>query len=73
MLYGSGLNDFVAQIDGNGNGGIPKSTGWQLFSITLEGLPAGAHSLVIGGYNNQKSYTNETTEIRIDQVLVTSN
>jgi hypothetical protein len=70
VLYGDGANDYVAQIDGNGNGGIPETTDWQFFSIILENLSAGDHQLVIGGYNNQKSYTNEVTEILIDQIRV---
>ncbi|MFN2302743.1 MAG: hypothetical protein ACK2TV_03335, partial [Anaerolineales bacterium] len=70
VMYGSGTNDYVAQIEGNGNGGIPESTGWQLFSVIVSGLYAGEHNLVIGGYNNQKSYTNETTEVLIDQVRI---
>jgi hypothetical protein len=70
VLYGSGVPDYVAQINGNGNGGIFESTGWQPFSVYLSGLEAGEHLLVIGGYNNQKSYTNEYTEVLIDQVRV---
>ncbi len=71
ILYGAGVNDFVVQIDGNGNGGITESTGWQLFSLSIEDLAVGTYQLQIGGFNNQKSYTNESTEVLIDQVLVT--
>lgn len=70
ILYGSGEQDFIAQICGNGNGGIPESTGWQLFTLNLSDLPMGDHVLVIGGYNNQKSYTNEWTEIMFDQIVI---
>lgn len=69
-LYGAGMHDYAAQVNGNGNGGIPETTGWQFFAFSVENLPAGSHSLTIGGYNNQKSYTNEFTDILIDQVLV---
>jgi hypothetical protein len=69
-LYGSGTYDYVAQIEGNGNGGIPETTGWTLFSVEVSDLSAGSHTLVIGGYNNQKSYTNESTEVLIDQVRI---
>ncbi len=69
-LLGASPNDFLAQITGNGNGGIAETTGWQLFSITTAPLPAGGHTLTIGGYNNKKSYNNESSEILIDQVQV---
>ena len=70
MLYGSGTHDDVAQIGGNGNDGIDESSGWQLFSTDLATLGAGSHTLTLGGYNNRKSYTNETTEVLVDDVKV---
>jgi len=70
MLYGAGLNDYIVQLNGNGNGGITETTGWQLFTVSIKNLTAGTYLFSIGGYNNQKSYTNEYTEILIDQVLV---
>jgi len=70
VLYGAGMNNYVAQIDGNGNGGAVETTDWQQFTFMLKGLSAGSYQLRIGGYNNQKTYTNESTEILIDQVLV---
>lgn len=69
-LVGSGANNFVAQLVGNGNGGDIETTGWQFYSVNLESLAAGDHVLAIGGYNNQKTYNNEQTEILIDQVTV---
>ena len=69
---GRGPPDYVAQIVGNGNGGIAESTGWQLFSADLGTLGAGSHTLTLGGYNNRKSYTNETTEVLIDDVVVST-
>ena len=69
-LVGSGANSFVAQLVGNGNGGDIETTGWQFYSVNLESLAAGEHVLAIGGYNNQKTYNNERTEILIDQVTV---
>ena len=69
-LVGSGANSFVAQLVGNGNGGDIETTGWQFYSVNLESLAAGEHVLAIGGYNNQKTYNNEQTEILIDQVTV---
>ena len=69
-LHGTPPNDYVAQIVGNGNGGDPETTGWQLFQINLGTLAAGNHTLTIGGYNNKKTYSNENTDVLIDDVLV---
>ncbi|MEM7028864.1 MAG: putative Ig domain-containing protein [Chloroflexota bacterium] len=70
VLYGQGSNDYIAQINGNGGGGSIDSTGWQTFSLNNVALPAGTHTLVMGGYNNKKTFNNETTEVIIDDVLI---
>jgi hypothetical protein len=70
LLYGIPPNDHLAQLAGNGNGGVDETTGWQLVSLEVGPLTAGTHLLTIGGYNNQKSYDNEWTEILVDQVSV---
>ena len=69
-LYGQGGYDYLAQIVGNGNGGGAQSTGWQVFQANLGSLAPGNHALTIGGYNNKKTYNNESTEILIDDVLL---
>ena len=71
-LYGVGGNDFVAQLNGDGNGGAPTSTGWQTFTVNLADLPAGDHTLVIGGYSNKKTFADESIEILIDDVQFTT-
>jgi hypothetical protein len=68
-LHGSGGNDYVAQIVGDGDGGSDQTTGWQLFEVSLGTLSAGSHTLVIGGYNSKKTYSDEMTEVLIDDVL----
>ena len=70
-LHGTPPNDYVAQIVGNGNGGAQETTGWQLFQVNLGTLPAGNHTLTIGGYNNKKTFNDESTDVRIDDVLLT--
>lgn len=70
-LVGTGLNDFLAQIAGDGNGGNPRTTGWQLVTLDLGTRSAGSHVLRIGGFNNQKTLNNESTEVLIDDVLLT--
>ncbi|MFQ5865527.1 MAG: immunoglobulin domain-containing protein, partial [bacterium] len=69
-LYGQAPNDYIAQITGNGGGGTPLTTGWQLFEINLGTLPSGNYDLVVGAYNNKKTYNTESTEILIDDILV---
>ncbi|MCZ6800269.1 MAG: Ig-like domain-containing protein, partial [Nitrospirae bacterium] len=68
--HGDNGNDYVAHLSGNGNGGGTETTTWQLFQTTVPALSAGTHVLTLGGYNNKKTYANETTEILIDQVTV---
>ncbi len=51
-----------------GNGGLDETTGWQLFEVNFGTLPAGDHSIVIGGFNNQKTAANEITTAQIDDV-----
>jgi glucose/arabinose dehydrogenase len=62
----------VATVAGNGNGGSALTTGWQTFRISLGTLPAGNHTLIIGGFNNQKTLANESTSILIDDVVLTT-
>ena len=64
-------NDFIAQINGDGNGGPERSTGWQVVEINLGLLGPGDHELIIGGFNNRKTLADEETILRIDDVLVT--
>ncbi len=71
-LVGQAPNSYVAELIGDGNGGPPISTGWQQFTVNLGILPAGQHTIVIGGYNNKKSQPAEIVAILIDDVLVTS-
>lgn len=67
-LYGVGGNDYVAQINGDGNGGSNITTDWQTVTLDLGTLAAGSHTLVVGGYNNAKDTSNERTTILIDDV-----
>ena len=53
-LKGVVAADYVAQLNGNGNGGSAITTGWRTVTIPLGTLPSGTHTLVLGGYNNKK-------------------
>ncbi len=71
-LFGATGHNYVAQVNGDGNGGSAITTGWQTFTVDLGVLSAGTHTLAIGGYNNQKDALNERTTILIDDVNVTA-
>ncbi|MGH2569676.1 MAG: hypothetical protein ACRDGR_00530, partial [bacterium] len=69
---GTGGLDYVARVVGDGNDGLPTTTGWQTFTTSVGALPDGPHTLVIGGYGNKKTFNDETTEILVDDVQVRS-
>jgi hypothetical protein len=69
-LLGTNGNDFVARIVGDGEGGLPQTTGWMLVELDLGILDAGTHTIALGGYSNKKTWSDETTEILIDEVIV---
>ena len=70
VLLPGAAGDWVAQLNGNGNGGSAITTGWQLVTLELGVLPAGAHTLILGGFNNKKDAKSELTTILIDDVTV---
>ena len=70
LLADSGL-DFVARIEGDGDGGTERATGWLVLSASVESAREGRHVLTIGGYSNKKTADNESTRILIDDVRVT--
>ncbi len=55
---------------GDGNGGPNKDTGEAFAEISLGSLSAGNHTLVLGGFNNKKTYNNEWTKIYYNNVTV---
>jgi hypothetical protein len=58
--------DHAAQL----RDGVPTTTDWQLYHVSLGALPAGTHTIRIGGYNNKKTDADEVTDILIDDVVV---
>ncbi|WP_447968558.1 M12 family metallo-peptidase [Nitrospira sp. M1] len=63
QLRGDGSNDFLARIAGNGNGGDAQSTDWVPVALSIGTLPAGSHTITIGGFNNKKTFNDESTEV----------
>lgn len=62
--------DYVARISGDGGGGSAISTGWRTVTIDLGELEAGRHSFTLGGFNNKKTESSESTLITFDDVTV---
>ena len=58
--------DHTAQL----RDGVPATTDWQLYHVSLGALPAGTHTIRIGGHNNKKTDADERTDILIDDVIV---
>ncbi len=59
----------LARIRGNGNGGSTRSTGYRSFSRNLD-LGNGTHTLSLNCFNNRKTFRNESTICRFDNVRI---
>ena len=70
VLYGVLPNTYIAQLNG-GLGGVTTTTGWQQVQINLGSLPAGNYTLALGGYLSGKSGSSETSDVIVDDVVVT--
>ena len=73
VLLGRGAKDYVDHVGGDGDGGIVKDTGWLQHQISLGTLRAGSHTINMGVYSNHKNASNESTDIWIDDVVVSGN
>jgi len=60
----------LVTVRGNGNFGGDRTTGFRTYRFELDGVSAGQHELIIGGFNNKKTEHREVTEILVDDVLV---
>ncbi|HUT48382.1 MAG TPA: Ig-like domain-containing protein, partial [Alphaproteobacteria bacterium] len=67
-LIGTGGNDYVLQVYGDGNGGSDYDSGWQTVVIDIGALSTGNHTLTLGGFNNKKTAASEDTQIYFDNV-----
>jgi hypothetical protein len=71
VLRGVTPNDYIHRLDG-GLGGLTATTGWQTVQIDLGTLAAGTHNLALGSYLSRKSGTFETSDVIIDDVVLTA-
>lgn len=64
-------SDHLAEYCGHGDGNPTQDTQWQQAQRTVF-LGAGTHTLTLGGYLNQKTYSNEITDLYFDDINITS-
>ena len=69
IRHGNDVNNSLVHVIGNGNGGGIDDTGWLTESFIVP-LSAGIHTLVIGAYNNNATYSDESVEVFIDDVTI---
>jgi len=67
VRYGDSGNQYVTRSCGG------VDTNWQTFSFQTESLSSGDNRIIIGGYNNRKTASNEVSYIIIDDVFVETN
>ncbi len=78
VQYGRGTKNYVDHISGDGSSSQGNSstylptTEWQQAQIYLGNLSAGNHTIVLGGYNNKKNASDESTTLVLDDVLLTN-
>ncbi len=70
LIYFGG-NDYIDRLVG-GNYSSDLTVPWKTVNVSLGSLPAGNHTVTLGGYNNRKTTTSEHTNIRYDNVTVTA-
>ncbi len=76
MQYGRGAKTYIDHVGGDGSSTQGNSstylptTEWQQVSIYLGNLAAGSHTLVLGGLNNKKDASDESTTLVIDDVVL---
>jgi hypothetical protein len=62
--------DYLARLVGDGTGGPIQTTGLKTVTLSVGILAAGIHEIVVGGFNNKKTYLTEITTVVIDVVRV---
>ena len=72
ILIGLNSKDFIVQVTGDGNGGLDNVVGYTTVTLTSSILATGTHRITVGGYNNQKTWSDELTRVRFSKVSVTA-
>ncbi|MGD9211677.1 MAG: SGNH/GDSL hydrolase family protein, partial [Desulfobacteraceae bacterium] len=69
LLGEQSATEYLQEYCGLGDGNPTQDTGWQQVTLTLA-LSAGSHTLAVGGYLNQKTTTNEVSDIYFDEIEI---
>jgi hypothetical protein len=70
IRHGDDVNNSLVHVIGNGNGGGIDDTGWLTESFTVPLSAGDDHELMIGAYNNNATYSDESVEVFIDDITV---
>ena len=69
-LVRSDGNEAIATIRGDGDRGSEITTGWVFVELDLGRLKRGKHTVILGTFNNKKTYRNERTIAHFDDVVM---
>ena len=70
VRHGNDMNNSLVHVTGDGNGGDIDDTGWLTESFSVPLSAGDDHELVIGAYNNNATYSDESVEVFIDDIIV---
>jgi hypothetical protein len=70
IRHGNDVNNSLVHVTGNGNGGGIDDTGWLTESFNVPLNAGDDHELMIGAYNNNATYSDESVEVFIDDITV---
>jgi hypothetical protein len=66
----NGAVEYLARLSGDGDLPGFKKTDFSRVNLTATNIAAGNHTLVVGGYLTRKTYRDEVSFIRFDEVQV---
>ena len=69
VLLGADQTNYLYRDCGLGDGYPDRDSGWRQAVVQIV-LQSGLHTLTVGGWNNQKTYQTEITEIYFDDITV---
>jgi hypothetical protein len=70
QIIKNGAMEYLARLSGRGNGDDFETIDFQRVNLTAINVEAGNHTLVVGGHLTRKTFRDEITYIRFDEVQV---
>ena len=70
IRHGNDVNNSLVHVIGDGNDGDIDDTGWLTESFNVPLSAGDDHELMIGAYNNNATYSDESVEVFIDDITV---